>query len=72
MDKDKLLKLKKLYEEDKLSENDLTDEQVTELTKCYIKELDELKIKSDNLDIKLDENKKKILELIEKAKNLKK
>ncbi len=72
MDNKEFLELKNKYEDGILSENDLTDEQVVMLTNYYTKEIDELKNKSNDLDNKLSTNKQKFLELIEKAKNLKK
>lgn len=72
MDNKEFLEIKNKYEEGLLSEDDLTDEQVIMLTQYYNKEIDELKNKINNLDIKLNTSKEKFLELIEKAKKLKK
>lgn len=72
MDNKEFLEIKNKYEEGLLSEDDLTDEQVIMLTQYYNKEIDELKNKINNLDIKLNTRKEKFLELIEKAKKLKK
>lgn len=72
MDNKEFLEIKNKYEEGLLSEDDLTDEQVIMLTQYYNKEIVELKNKINNLDIKLNTSKEKFLELIEKAKKLKK
>ncbi len=72
MDNKEFLEIKNKYEEGLLSEDALTDEQVIMLTKYYTKEIDELKNKSNSLDTKLNTSKEKFLELIEKAKKLKK
>ena len=72
MDTKEFLEFKNNYEEGKINENELTDEQVVELTKYYTNEIEELKNKSNNLDAKLNDSKEKFLKLIEKAKNLKK
>ncbi len=72
MDTKEFLEIKNNYEEGKINENELTDEQVVELTKYYTNEIEELKNKSNNLDAKLNDSKEKFLKLIEKAKNLKK
>lgn len=71
MNTKEFLEIKSNYEEGKISENELTDEQVVELTKYYTNEIEELKNKSNNLDAKLNDSKEKFLKLIEKAKNLK-